>query len=67
MLRILPLLALLLAACKPHVPAGVLGGTADASGRFMAHYGPADPDFEDFRAGLIANRFLDTIAARLND
>lgn len=69
MRRILHFFAILLiaTACKPHVPAGVLGGTADESGRFMAHYGPANADFEDFRAGLIANRFLDTIATRLND
>lgn len=66
--RIVPLLAFLLAAsCKSHVPAGVLGGTADETGRFVAHYGAATPDFVDFRAGLIANRFLDTIATRLND
>ena len=36
-------------------------------GRFIADYGPPTPEFEDFRDGLIANRFLDTIAARLND
>lgn len=36
-------------------------------GRFLAEYGPAIPAFEAFRAGLIANRFLDTIATRLND
>lgn len=35
-------------------------------GRFIASYGPAEPEFEDFRAGLQANRFLDTVAARLN-
>jgi len=34
---------------------------------FRAIYGPATPEFEDFRSGLIANRFLDTIAVRLND
>jgi hypothetical protein len=68
MSRLLLLFAVVLAAaCKSHVPAGVLAGSADASGRFVAHYGPASPDFEDFRFGLIANRFLDTIAARLND
>jgi hypothetical protein len=38
-----------------------------APGRFVAEYGPADPEFTDFRAGLVANRFLDTIAGRLND
>jgi len=37
------------------------------AGRFIALYGPATPDFEDFRSGLMANRFLDTIATRLND
>lgn len=36
-------------------------------GRFLAEYGAAIPAFEAFRAGLIANRFLDTIAIRLND
>jgi putative metallopeptidase DUF4344 len=36
-------------------------------GRFIAEYGPATAEFEDFRAGLVANRFLDTIASRLND
>ncbi len=41
--------------------------TQPATGHFLAEYGPADPEFADFRAGLIANRFLDTIAGRLND
>jgi hypothetical protein len=36
-------------------------------GRFVAHYGPATPEFEAFRRNLVANQFLDTIAARLND
>jgi len=36
-------------------------------GAFRAEYGAAIPAFEAFRAGLVANRFLDTIAARLND
>ena len=36
-------------------------------GRFFAHYGPPTPEYRDFRSGLVANRFLDTIAARLND
>jgi hypothetical protein len=68
MSRIVPLFALLLAAaCKSHVPAGVLVGTGDESGRFVAHYGPANHDYVDFRSGLVANRFLDSIAARLND
>ena len=29
---------------------------------FRASYGPATPEFEDFREGLIAHHFLDTIA-----
>ncbi|MGQ0703886.1 MAG: DUF4344 domain-containing metallopeptidase [Gemmatimonadales bacterium] len=37
------------------------------AGRFVAEYGQAAPEFGEFRAGLIANRFLDTIALRLND
>ena len=54
-------------ACRSHLPAGVLIGTGDESGRFVAHYGVASPVFQDFRSGLVANRFLDTIAMRLND
>ena len=69
MSRTIALLAvgLLALACKPRVPAGVLVGSADESGRFVAHYGAASPLFRDFRSGLVANRFLDTIAIRLND
>jgi hypothetical protein len=69
MSRIVALLAAVLfaPACKSHVPAGVLVGSGDESGRFVAHYGVASPVFRDFRSGLIANRFLDTIAIRLND
>lgn len=69
MSRIIALLAvgLLALACKPRVPAGVMVGSGDESGRFVAHYGAAEPLFRDFRSGLIANRFLDTIAIRLND
>ena len=69
MSRIIALLAAvaLAPACRSHVPAGVLVGSGDESGRFVAHYGPASPVFRDFRSGLIANRFLDTIAIRLND
>lgn len=40
---------------------------APPEGRFVAEYGPATSEYRDFRDGLIANRFLDTIAARLND
>ncbi len=36
-------------------------------GKFLAHYAPSSPEFEDFREGLIRHRFLDTIALRLND
>lgn len=40
---------------------------ATLGGHFVAVYDSAGADYADFRAGLIANRFLDTIAARLND
>lgn len=55
---------LVLAACAQPVPP-----PADnpLPGRFEAEYGPATPAFEAFRAGLVSNRFLDTIATRLND
>jgi len=49
------------------VPAAGDSLPVQPGGRFIARYGPASPDFEDFRSGLMANRFLDTIAARLND
>jgi hypothetical protein len=55
--------ALVVAACQSPPPRPA----SPPTGRFIADYGPATPEFEDFRAGLIANRFLDTIAARLND
>jgi hypothetical protein len=52
--------------CGRQAPA--TGGMSPAqAGRFLAEYGPADPEFADFRAGLVANRFLDTIAGRMND
>ena len=55
-------LAIILGACRgasePAVPLG---------GRFVAEYDSASAEYTDFRAGLIANRFLDTVAARLND
>jgi hypothetical protein len=68
MSRIIVFLAavLLAPACRSHVPAGVLVGSGDESGRFVAHYGAASPVFRDFRSGLVANRFLDTISMRLN-
>lgn len=64
-------LLLLLAGCKapkaapPIIPPDTVAATP--AGRFVAQYGPAAPDFEEFRSGLIAHRFLDTIATRLND
>src|SRR5262245_16910287 len=58
------LLALPALACHSPPPARP---RSPPTGRFIAHYGPATPEFEDFRAGLVANRFLDTIASRLND
>lgn len=56
------MLALTACAAPPPPPADNF-----LPGRFLAEYGPAIPTFEAFRAGLIANRFLDTIATRLND
>ncbi len=74
MLRIATILCITLApaACRrPPVASGVANstGVADSAGagRFLAEYEPADPDFHEFRSGLIGHRFLDTIAARLND
>ncbi len=37
------------------------------SGRFRVSYDSAPPMYRDFRQGLIAHQFLDTIASRLND
>jgi hypothetical protein len=37
------------------------------AGAFLAEYGLATLEYNDFRQRLIANRFLDTVAARLND
>lgn len=66
MLRVATILCILFspAACRRPAPQAV--DRADA-GRFLAEYEPADDDFRAFRSGLVANRFLDTIAARLND
>ncbi|MGH7559539.1 MAG: DUF4344 domain-containing metallopeptidase [Gemmatimonadales bacterium] len=61
----------LAAACggKPPVPPAAAADTAPAAptGRFVAQYAPATLEYYDFRAGLVRNRFLDTIADRLND
>ena len=59
-------LLLFSAACsRPEAGSPLADSTQ--TGRFVAEYEPADPDFQEFRSGLIANRFLDTIALRLND
>jgi hypothetical protein len=65
--RIEPILCILFAiACRrPAEPPPVADSVS--TGRFLAEYEPADPDFQAFRANLIAHRFLDTIAIRLND
>lgn len=55
-------------ACQPE-PA-VRREHADSpppEGRFEVEYGAAAPEFDPFLAGLREHRFLDTIAARLND
>jgi len=63
----------LLAACKAEAPAHAppaipaVPAVPAAGGGFVAEYGAPTPEFQEFRSRLIANRFLDTIAARLND
>jgi Putative metallopeptidase len=53
------------AACSA---GGARGPDADTEGgRFRARYGPATAEFTDFRDRLVNNRFLDTVATRLND
>jgi hypothetical protein len=64
--EVLALLILASAGCAREQPREQQS-TRPEEGRFIAEYGPPTPEFEDFRAGLIANRFLDTIVARLND
>ncbi len=66
------LLAVFAVACKSGPAPGSArradgGRAAPDTGRFLADYGPAAPTFQAFRSGLMAHRFLDTIAARLND
>jgi len=53
----------LLGGCRRYELPGAGGG----EGRLVAHYGAATPEFEEFRSGLVRHRFLDTVAARLND
>src|SRR5687768_18505111 len=53
-------------ACRRPEPAPAVVDSV-STGRFLAEYEPADPDFREFRSRLIANRSLDTIATRLND
>ena len=70
MLRVGIILCIIAAstACRRPKPAPAVADSASAStGRFLADYEPADPEFREFRSGLIAHRFLDTIAIRLND
>jgi hypothetical protein len=55
------------AACRESGPGAVAARADSAAGRFLASYGPATPEFAEFRDRLIANRFLDSIAERLND
>jgi len=70
-----PLLLMLLAAgfgCgekePPPPPPAAADSVAEApAGRFLAEYALATLEYNDFRRGLMANRFLDTIATRLND
>ena len=68
MVRIGAILCLIAAStsCRRPEPAPAVEDSV-SSGRFLAEYEPADPDFREFRSRLIANRFLDTIATRLND
>lgn len=65
----LPMIVILVVACREREqpPRERDQPAQPPAGRFIAEYGPATPEYEDFRAGLVANRFLDTIAARLND
>ncbi len=60
---------LLAGACRiVRIPPAQAGSPAPAdTGRFRVSYDSAPPIYRDFRQGLIANQFLDTIAARLND
>jgi hypothetical protein len=75
MLRLVAALAAatVMIACRPRPAARAAGSSgyvapaAGDSGRFVADYGPAAPAFAEFRSDLIAHRFLDTIAIRLND
>lgn len=74
MVRVATILCIILAsaACR-RPPASTAADSTGAAtiaadtGRFLAEYEPADQDFQEFRSGLIAHRFLDTIVARLND
>src|SRR4026209_808538 len=65
----LPMIVILVVACREREqpPRERDQPAQPPAGRFIAEYGPATPEYDDFRAGLVANRFLDTIAARLND
>ncbi|HEX3927429.1 MAG TPA: DUF4344 domain-containing metallopeptidase [Gemmatimonadales bacterium] len=65
-----PFAALMVITACHAPPPQALGGPprrGSDTARFLVSYDSATPEFADFRAGLIANRFLDTIAKRLND
>ena len=71
--RVLLLLLLLTgSACADRDAPAPRAGTVDSvppapAGSFIARYGLATLEYNDFRQRLIANRFLDTVATRLND
>ncbi len=48
-------------------PSQARGAAAADTAGFRVRYDSAPPVYREFRSGLIANQFLDTIAARLND
>jgi hypothetical protein len=69
---LLPLVLLAGGGCadreRPSPPPVLADSTPPArAGAFVAHYGLATLEYNDFRQRLIANRFLDTVATRLND
>jgi hypothetical protein len=70
--RVLLLLLLTGSACADRDAPAPRAGTVDSpppapAGSFIARYGLATLEYNDFRQRLIANRFLDSVAARLND
>lgn len=66
----LPAAILLALACRSRdapPPASAVDSAPAPGGRFVAEYALATLEYNAFRDQLIANRFLDTIAARLNE